>query len=38
MDMQAFLDPFVRLLEAECSPDTVRMIEAGAVPTRSGRP
>jgi acyl-CoA dehydrogenase len=29
MDMQAFLDPFVRLLEAECSPDTVRMIEAG---------
>ncbi|MEY5007784.1 MAG: hypothetical protein RL764_1100, partial [Pseudomonadota bacterium] len=27
MDMQAFLDPFVRLLEAECSPDTVRMIE-----------
>jgi len=29
MDMQAFLDPFVRLLEAECSPETVRMIEAG---------
>ena len=29
MDMQAFLDPLVRLLEAECSPDTVRMIEAG---------
>ena len=29
MDMQAFLDPFVRLLEAECSPDTVRRIETG---------
>lgn len=29
MDSQAFLDPFVRLLEAECPPATVRAIEAG---------
>lgn len=29
MDAQAFLDPFVRLLEAECAPATVRAIEAG---------
>ena len=32
MDAQAFLDPFVRLLEAECPPATVRAIEAGASP------